>query len=58
MTNALPSRDLLLIGAGHTNLHVARMWKMRQSPTRLTVSAFSRATYSGMLPDAGRVVSA
>lgn len=52
MTNALPSRDLLLIGAGHTNLHVVRMWKMRPIPdVRLTlVSAFSRATYSGMLP--------
>jgi selenide,water dikinase len=52
MTNSLPSRDLLLIGAGHTNLHVVRMWKMRPIPdVRLTlVSAFSRATYSGMLP--------
>src|SRR5436190_2088723 len=52
MTNSLPSRDLLLIGAGHTNLFAVRMWKMRPiSDVRLTlVSAFSRATYSGMLP--------
>ena len=52
MTNSLPSRDLVLIGAGHTNLHIVRMWKMRPIPdVRLTiVSAFNRATYSGMLP--------
>src|SRR5579864_8239202 len=52
MDESLPSRDLVLIGAGHTNLHVVRMWKMRPIPdVRLTlVSAFSRATYSGMLP--------
>lgn len=49
---SLPSRDLVLIGAGHTNLHVVRMWRMRPIPdVRLTVvSPFSRATYSGMLP--------
>lgn len=48
----LPSRDLVLVGAGHTNLHVVRMWRMRPIPdVRLTlVSPFSRATYSGMLP--------
>lgn len=48
----LPSRDLVLIGAGHTNLHVVRMWRMQPIPdVRLTlVSPFSRATYSGMLP--------
>ena len=45
-------RDLVLIGAGHTHLHVARMWRMRPiDNVRLTVvSPFSRATYSGMLP--------
>ncbi|MBI5759279.1 MAG: selenide, water dikinase SelD [Planctomycetales bacterium] len=48
----LPSRDLVLIGAGHTNLHVVRTWRMQPIPdVRLTlVSPFSRATYSGMLP--------
>ena len=52
MQTTLPSRDLLLIGAGHTNMHVARMWRMEPIPdAQLTlVSPFSRATYSGMLP--------
>lgn len=49
---SLPGRDLVLIGAGHTHLHVVRMWRMRPiDDVRLTlVSSFSRATYSGMLP--------
>ncbi|MEX0701322.1 MAG: selenide, water dikinase SelD [Planctomycetales bacterium] len=44
-------RDLVLIGAGHTNLHVVRMWRMQPIPgVQLTlVSPFGRATYSGML---------
>lgn len=48
----LPSRDLVLVGAGHTNLHIVRQWRMRPIPdVRLTlVTPFSRATYSGMLP--------
>src|SRR5262245_48536513 len=48
----LPARDLVLIGAGHTNMHVVRMWRMRPIPdVRLTLIApYSRATYSGMLP--------
>ncbi|MFN0056232.1 MAG: FAD-dependent oxidoreductase, partial [Planctomycetales bacterium] len=48
----LPSRDVVLIGAGHTNLHVVRMWRMGAIPdARLTlVTPFARATYSGMLP--------
>ena len=52
MTDSLPSRDLVLIGAGHTNLHVVRMWRMRPIPdVQLTlISTFGRATYSGMLP--------
>ena len=51
-SSSLPSRDLVLIGAGHTNMHVARMWRMNPIPgVRLTlVSPDSRATYSGMLP--------
>ncbi len=49
---SLPARDVVLIGAGHTNLHIIRQWRMRPLPgVRLTlVSPFSRATYSGMLP--------
>lgn len=49
---SLPSSDLVLLGVGHTNAHVLRMWKMRPIPgVRLTcVSNFPVATYSGMLP--------
>lgn len=52
MNDRLPGRDIVLIGAGHTNMHVVRMWRMQPIPdTRLTlISPFSRATYSGMLP--------
>lgn len=48
----LPSRELVLIGAGHTHLHVLRMWAKSPIPdTRLTlVSATDCATYSGLLP--------
>ena len=52
MRNKLPTRDVVLIGAGHTNMHVVRMFRMAPiHGVRLTiVSSFSRATYSGMLP--------
>lgn len=52
MDERLASRDIVLIGAGHTNMHIVRMWKMAPVPdVRLTlISPFSRATYSGMLP--------
>ncbi len=48
----LPGRDVVLIGAGHTNLHIVRQWRMRPIPgVQLTlISPFSKATYSGMLP--------
>ena len=48
----LASRRILLVGAGHTNLHIVRMWM--QAPIAdacLTlISPFGCATYSGMLP--------
>ena len=52
MDARLPKIDLVLIGAGHTNMHIVRMWRMEPIPdVRLTlVSPWSRATYSGMLP--------
>lgn len=52
MNRTLPDRDLVLLGLGHTNAHVLRMWRMKPLPgVRLTcVSDFSVATYSGMLP--------
>ncbi|MEZ6040687.1 MAG: selenide, water dikinase SelD [Planctomycetaceae bacterium] len=48
----LPSRHVVLIGAGHTHLHVIRMWAERSIfDTRLTlVSTTPCATYSGMFP--------
>ena len=52
MQATLPRRDIVLLGAGHTNAHVLRMYKMHPLPdVRLTcVTNFLRATYSGMLP--------
>lgn len=52
MDSSLPSRDVVLVGAGHTNAHVLRMWKMGPiADVRLTiVSPFGVAAYSGMLP--------
>lgn len=52
MQTTLPARDVVLLGIGHTNAHVLRMWRMRPiQGARLTcVSDFSIATYSGMLP--------
>ncbi len=48
----LPRYTIALLGAGHTNAHVLRMWKMEPIPdARLVcVSNFHTATYSGMLP--------
>ncbi len=52
MQTALPQHDVVLLGIGHTNAHVLRMWRMRPiRDARLTcVSNFPVATYSGMLP--------
>ena len=49
---ALPANDVVLLGIGHTNAHVLRMWRMEPlKGTRLTcVSNEAVATYSGMLP--------
>ncbi len=46
------THDLVLVGAGHTNMHVVRMFRMHPIPgVRLTlISSFGDATYSGMLP--------
>lgn len=45
-------REVVLLGVGHTNAHVVRMWRQQAPPhARLTcVSDFPIATYSGMLP--------
>lgn len=52
MHSTLPKHDIVLLGIGHTNAHVLRMWKMNPIPdAQLTcVSNFSVVTYSGMLP--------
>ena len=54
MQATLPRHEIVLLGIGHTNAHVLRMWRMDPIPdARLTcVSNFSEATYSGMLPGA------
>lgn len=48
----LASRHIVLLGIGHTNAHVLRMWRMNPIPdVDLTcISDRSIATYSGMLP--------
>jgi selenide, water dikinase len=52
MNASLAGRELVLLGPGHTNAHVLRMWRMSPiAHVRLTcVSDFPIATYSGMLP--------
>jgi len=48
----LASKHIVLLGVGHTNAHIVRMWAMNPIPdTELTcISDNSVATYSGMLP--------
>lgn len=52
MQTLLPKHDVVLLGIGHTNAHILRMWKMHPvADARLTcISNYSIATYSGMLP--------
>ncbi len=52
MIERLSRRHVVLLGVGHTNAHVLRMWRMHAPPdTDLTcISNFPVVTYSGMLP--------
>jgi len=52
MNSSLPRHDVVLLGVGHTNAHVLRMWRMAPvAEARLTcISDQTSATYSGMLP--------
>ena len=52
MDSTLPSRRIVLLGIGHTNAHVLRMWRLRPLPdTKLVcISNYPCVTYSGMLP--------
>lgn len=47
-----PLRQIVLLGVGHANAHVLRMWRRQPIPgARLVcVSSFPVAAYSGMLP--------
>lgn len=52
MEQRLARRHVVLLGIGHTNAHIVRMWRMNPIPDAdLTcISDRSIATYSGMLP--------
>ena len=52
MKFSLPRHDVVLLGIGHTNAHVLRMWRMAPlADCRLTcISDHALETYSGMLP--------
>ena len=52
MMERLSSRHVVLLGIGHTNAHIVRMWRMNAIPdTDLTcISDNMIATYSGMMP--------
>ena len=52
MQKPLGRNTVVLLGVGHTNAHVLRMWKMQPiaNAQLICVSNFPVATYSGMLP--------
>lgn len=52
MQKKLGRHTVVLLGIGHTNAHILRMWKMKPIPNAqlVCVSDFPIATYSGMLP--------
>ncbi len=52
MQTRLAKNQIVLIGIGHTNAHIVRMWKMRPIPNcqLVCISDHPIATYSGMLP--------
>jgi len=52
MQKKLGRNTVVLLGVGHTNAHVLRMWKMKPlaNAQLVCVSNFPNATYSGMLP--------
>ena len=43
---------IVLLGVGHTNAHIVKMWKMQPIPDTqlICISNYPIATYSGMLP--------
>lgn len=52
MDEQLAGRRIVLLGIGHTNAHIVRMWAMNPLPDTELVCISDRtvATYSGMLP--------
>lgn len=52
MQSKLPKHTVVLLGVGHTNAHVLRMWRMRpiKDARLICISNAWKATYSGMLP--------
>ncbi len=52
MNKELGRNTIVLLGAGHTNAHVLRMWKMKpiENAQLVCVSNYPIATYSGMMP--------
>ncbi len=52
MQKKIGRNNIVLLGVGHTNAHVLRMWKMQPlaDSQLICVSNFPIATYSGMLP--------
>ena len=52
MDKELGRNTIVLLGAGHTNAHVLRMWKMKpiENAQLVCVSNYPIATYSGMMP--------
>lgn len=52
MDKQLGRNTIVLLGAGHTNAHVLRMWKMKpiENAQLVCVSNHPIATYSGMMP--------
>ena len=52
MQKQLGRNTVVLLGIGHTNAHVLRMWKMNpiDNAQLVCISNFPQVTYSGMLP--------
>lgn len=51
-SSRLPDRNVVLMGVGHTNAHIVRMWRMNpiDNASLTCISDRPVATYSGMLP--------
>lgn len=52
MEQRLGTRDVVLLGIGHTHAHLVKQWAMQPIPdvNLICVTDFLTATYSGMLP--------